>query len=109
MPTHDWTRVEPGEYHDFHYSWLTFIKSSLNNGGLPPRYEALTDHTSPPYVPDVVTPYTGFDPPGADPDGIAVATAPRSAVAMTGGGRKKRPAAGGWPSGTPGGIAGSSP
>jgi hypothetical protein len=40
MPIHDWTRVDHGTFHDFHQGWATAIRSALNNGLLPPDYEA---------------------------------------------------------------------
>ncbi len=41
MPVHDWTRVEAGIFHDFHGSWITHLKESLNEGLLPSGYYAL--------------------------------------------------------------------
>lgn len=35
MPIHDWSRVEPGIFHDFHQAWSVAIMDSLNWGGLP--------------------------------------------------------------------------
>ena len=55
MPVHDWTRVDAGTFHDFHNSWITFLKNALNNGGLPPGYYALSDKHMGPVVPDVLT------------------------------------------------------
>ena len=36
MPIHDWTRVEPGDFHHFHPGWITDFADALNMGGLPP-------------------------------------------------------------------------
>ena len=55
MPMHDWTRVVPNDYHDFHQAWITALRSRLNTGILPPEYFALSEHTILPYVPDVLT------------------------------------------------------
>ena len=55
MPMHDWTRVPDGIYHDFHDGWLYAIRGALNSGLLPKGYYALAEHTTPPYVPDVLT------------------------------------------------------
>jgi hypothetical protein len=40
MPIHDWTRVEPGDFHDFHQCWTVEIRNALNRGLLPPDYMA---------------------------------------------------------------------
>jgi hypothetical protein len=49
MPIHDWTRVDHGTFHDFHQGWATAIRSALNNGLLPPNYEArIEPHAVPP-------------------------------------------------------------
>ncbi len=63
MPMHDWTRVDPCEYHDFHQTWLPLIKIALNSGVLPDGYFAVTDYSAPPFIPDVLT----LD--ESDPDG----------------------------------------
>ena len=55
MPMHDWTRVTPNDYHSFHVTWIGAILGQLNGGLLPPEYFALAEHSTPPYVPDVVT------------------------------------------------------
>lgn len=31
MPVHDWTRVDPGIFHDFRLSWISRISDSLNS------------------------------------------------------------------------------
>jgi hypothetical protein len=43
MPVHDWTRVDPGLFHDFHQSWTVALRSALNTGALPPDYFALIE------------------------------------------------------------------
>ncbi len=40
MPMHDWTRVAPNDYHDFHFAWIAAIRQALNMGRLPPEYFA---------------------------------------------------------------------
>ena len=35
MPLHDWTRVEDGIFHDFHFEMIHAVKKSLNRGVLP--------------------------------------------------------------------------
>jgi hypothetical protein len=32
MPVHDWTKARPGTFHDFHGSWITHRKETLNGG-----------------------------------------------------------------------------
>src|SRR5260370_16145697 len=39
MNLHDWTRVDDSTFHDFHTSWITHLKETLN-GILPPGYYA---------------------------------------------------------------------
>ena len=63
MPMHDWTRVDPNDYHDFHGAWIFAIRTALNNGLLPKGYFALGEHSTPPFVPDVVTLSIPDDPP----------------------------------------------
>lgn len=41
MPIHDWTKVPPTLFHDFHQSWTVRIKDALNGGTLPRGYYAL--------------------------------------------------------------------
>ena len=41
MPIHDWTRLEPGDFHHFHQRWIQDIAAALNSGGLPAGYMAL--------------------------------------------------------------------
>jgi hypothetical protein len=55
MPMHDWTRVTPNDYHDFHFAWIAALRQALNTGLLPKGYFAMAEHTTPPYVPDLLT------------------------------------------------------
>ena len=55
MPIHDWTRVAPGAYHDFHTVWLVAIRAALNNGLLPPGFYARAEQTMRPMGPAVLT------------------------------------------------------
>lgn len=43
MAVHDWTRVLPGAFHDFHGRWITHLSESLNAGLLPADYYALSE------------------------------------------------------------------
>jgi hypothetical protein len=54
MAIHDWTRVEPGDFHDFHQVWTVEIRNALNRGLLPPDYFAMTDQITGRPIPDVV-------------------------------------------------------
>jgi hypothetical protein len=44
MPIHDWTRVGPGIYHDFHQGWTIDLKRALNHGLLPDGYYAVVEY-----------------------------------------------------------------
>ena len=37
MPIHDWTRLEPGDFHHFHQRWISALTDSLNGGLLAAR------------------------------------------------------------------------
>jgi hypothetical protein len=54
MPIHDWTRVRPGTFHDFHGFWITHLKETLNGGLLPPGYYALAEQPAEETRPDVL-------------------------------------------------------
>lgn len=54
MPIHDWTRVLPGTFHDFHGSWITHLKEALNGGLLPCGYYALAEQPAEEAWPDVL-------------------------------------------------------
>src|SRR5437773_128802 len=55
MPVHDWSRVEPGIFHDFHHAWIEQIKRTLNSGLLPDEYYALAEQHAAGFGPDVLT------------------------------------------------------
>jgi hypothetical protein len=55
MPIHDWTRVPDGIFHDFHSSWITHLKESLNAGLLPEDYYAISEQIAGEIGPDVLT------------------------------------------------------
>lgn len=77
MPIHDWTRLEPGDFHHFHQGWVVNLTNALNSGLLPPEYMAMTEQATGRPIPHVVTLHTR--PPEGDLGGIAVATAPPTA------------------------------
>lgn len=41
MPVHDWTQVDAGDFHAFHYFWIGALCHELNHGCLPPGFSAL--------------------------------------------------------------------
>ncbi len=54
MAVHDWTRVSPGTFHDFHGRWITHLSESLNAGLLPAGYYALSEQPAEDAWPDVL-------------------------------------------------------
>ena len=54
MPVHDWTRVKPGIFHDFHHEWISCIRRALNDGRMPPAYYALAEQVTGVFGPDVL-------------------------------------------------------
>ena len=98
MPMHDWTRVDPNDYHHFHFAWIAALAQSLNTGRLPPGYYAMAEHTIIPFVPDLLTLEAPAGPeqePSEDSDtGPVIATIaapPKTRVAETEKGRKVKP------------------
>lgn len=89
MPLHDWTRVTPNDYHDFHLTWIAAIRTALNTGLLPSGYFAMSEHTAAPVVPDVLTlthinGLAGLEPFGPDTGGVAATAPPKVAVTREG-------------------------
>lgn len=89
MPIHDWTRVERASFHDFHQSWMIFMKQALNGGLLPEGYFAhaerhmgrfesdlLTLSSPTPTAPRLNGHADSYSPTG----GVAVATKPPKAT-----------------------------
>jgi Protein of unknown function (DUF4058) len=74
MPVHDWSRLEPGDFHDFHQGWVVGICNALNGGLLPAAYMAMSERVTGRAIPDVHTHQTSD--PREDAGGIAVATTP---------------------------------
>src|SRR5580692_2587565 len=81
MAIHDWTRLEPGDFHDFHQCWVIAIRNALNGGLLPPDYMAMAEQVTGRPIPDVVTLHARE--PDGEPGGIAVETAPPTARVIT--------------------------
>lgn len=82
MPIHDWTRVDPGTFHDFHQAWTVEIRKALNGGVLPTGFFAMVEQIVSGPIPDVITLQRRSRP--TDPErpagGIAVADAPPRAT-----------------------------
>ena len=55
MPIHDWTRVRPNRFHDFHQIWTVGLQNALNVNGLPSGYFALIEKKTRRPQPDGVT------------------------------------------------------
>ena len=67
MPIHDWTRVRPNRFHDFHQSWTIAIRNALNAGVLPRGYFAMVEQRTGGPEPHVVT--LELNPPASSPKG----------------------------------------
>ena len=55
MPMHDWTRVESGTYHNFHFAWIGVMMHRLNQGLLPEGFFAMAEQRSQGPIADVLT------------------------------------------------------
>jgi hypothetical protein len=55
MPVHEWSRVPPGTFHDFHATWIPMLKHVLNRQVLPEGYYAMAEQTAGGVIPDVLT------------------------------------------------------
>lgn len=55
MPMHDWSQVQAGIYHNFHYRWIAAIMDRLNSGLLPKGMIAMAEQIIGGPEPDVVT------------------------------------------------------
>lgn len=82
MPIHDWTRVRPNRFHDFHQSWTIAIRNALNAGRLPPGFFAMVEQHAGGPEPDVIT-LDLAGPAKASPGGIAVEAQPPKARFVT--------------------------
>lgn len=69
MPIHDWTRVKPGIFHDFHQAWITELRNVLNSGLLPADYYALCEQVVGLGIPDVLTLEASHDPQNGQANG----------------------------------------
>jgi hypothetical protein len=55
MPVHDWTRVDAGIFHGFHFGWLSHLNESLNGGLLPEGFYSLPEQHAGRTIPDILT------------------------------------------------------
>lgn len=77
MPIHDWTRVGPGVFHDFHTVWIGALRNALNQGILPPDYYAQAEQVAGDIGPDALTLHSGRENgPPAGSSALAVDVAP---------------------------------
>jgi hypothetical protein len=79
MPMHDWTRVAPGTYHNFHYRWIAAMMDRLNAGTLPAGYFAMAEQRVGGPEPDVIT-LAARDPEPPDGGGAPTLAPPRTAI-----------------------------
>jgi hypothetical protein len=85
MPMHDWSRVTPGTYHNFHVLWLATITNQLNAGILPAGCFAMAEQVIGGPEPDVVTLNLGMIPPNHSGSAAILAQPrpkPRTSVVM---------------------------
>src|SRR5690606_4220355 len=54
MPMHDWSRLKPGTYHNFHLQWIAMITKQLNAKILPSGCFAMAEQVIGCPEPDVV-------------------------------------------------------
>jgi len=54
-PIHEWSRIEPGNFHDFQHVWIEELKRAFNGGVLPPEYYALAEQFAGGFGPDALT------------------------------------------------------
>jgi hypothetical protein len=81
MPTHKWTRVDPGIFHAFHLQWISELDKAFNGGLLPREYYSLPEHHASTSIPDLLTLHASAPvgkplPPAPATGGLALAEAP---------------------------------
>ena len=82
MPIHDWTRMQAGDFHDFHQGWIIRLRDALNRGPLPPGYMAMAEQVTGGPIPDVVT-RQSRRPSATEGGGVAVKERPPTARLVT--------------------------
>lgn len=75
MPIHDWSRVSPGIFHNFHQAWTIAIMDALNAGDLPPGFFAMVEQYTGNEYPDVIALEWQSKRGGSRPVGTGVAVA----------------------------------
>lgn len=55
MPLHDWLKGEGDVYHEFHSTWVVYLRNALNRGLLPEGFRAHSERHGSVYIPDVIT------------------------------------------------------
>jgi hypothetical protein len=81
MSIHPWSRIPAGIYHDFHQSWNTQIRDSLNAGVLPADHYALVEQMTLGLEPDVITlQQRSVDSSESDDSSVATMLAPKTRV-----------------------------
>jgi len=85
MPVHDWNRVDPGIFHDFHHEWISVTRRELNRILRGSDYYALAEQIVSGFGPDVLT----LKLPGNEPEvplprdsSMSVMVAPQSKIAI---------------------------
>ncbi len=76
MPIHDWTRVRPNRFHDFHQSWTVTLCNALNACPLSSGYFAMLEQKSADPKPDFITLDLNPPPDTSPPPGLSVAAVP---------------------------------
>lgn len=82
MPLHDWTRMQAGDFHDFHQGWIIRLRDALNQGPLPQGYMAMAEQVTGGPIPDVVT-LQSRRPSPTNGGGVAVKEKPPTARLVT--------------------------
>jgi len=84
MGIHNWTKVEAGLFHAFHFQWIASLSTTLNSGCLPADYYALPEQHSAESVPDVLTLKISVPTPEMHTGGVAVAEPrPKTRIVQT--------------------------
>lgn len=85
MPVHDWNRVHPGIFHDFHHEWISVTRRELNRILHGSDYYALAEQVVSGFGPDVLTlklPTNEPVVPVARNSSLSVMVAPQSKIAI---------------------------
>ncbi len=80
MPIHDWTRVDAGTFHFFHQRWISLLCDTLNTGGLPDGFFAMSEQVVGGPIPDAVALQASTPRKSRPGRAIAVATPPKTRI-----------------------------